>query len=89
MLGGKWKKISRNLPGRTSDSIKNRYYSVIKRKQPAPTTDNWSNFLSVHEGHPQPQPQPQQYNATAAQNLQMQPPTSNTSNIATLAGATK
>jgi hypothetical protein len=33
LFGGKWKKISKNLPGRTSDAIKNRYYSVIKRKK--------------------------------------------------------
>jgi hypothetical protein len=30
--GGKWKKIALQMPSRHPDAIKNRYYSVIRRK---------------------------------------------------------
>ena len=47
LFGGKWKKISKNLPGRTSDAIKNRFYSVIKRNNQKTTVEAWANFLSL------------------------------------------
>jgi hypothetical protein len=31
-FGGKWVKIAKHLPGRHSDAIKNRYYSVIRKR---------------------------------------------------------
>jgi hypothetical protein len=31
-FGGKWVKIGKHLPGRHSDAIKNRYYSVLRRR---------------------------------------------------------
>ena len=36
-VGGKWIKIAREFPGRSADSIKNRYYSVL-RKHPQSST---------------------------------------------------
>ena len=30
-IGGKWIKIAREFPGRSADSIKNRYYSVLRK----------------------------------------------------------
>jgi hypothetical protein len=32
-MGGKWQKIARYLQGRPPEAVKNRYYSVIRKKQ--------------------------------------------------------
>jgi hypothetical protein len=40
-LGTKWVEIAKHLPGRTSKSIKNRYYSALKKSQGSAPHPDW------------------------------------------------
>jgi hypothetical protein len=52
--GGNWKKISEKLPGRPADSIKNRYYSTLKKRLPPELRSSRSRYLRLMPSVPEP-----------------------------------
>jgi hypothetical protein len=45
--GGNWKKIAVELPGRPADSIKNRYYSTLKKRLPPELRSSRQRYLRL------------------------------------------
>lgn len=62
-LGNRWADISRHMPGRTESSVKNRYYSALRRVQRAGkgTADDAANLLARYAVQSTPPPGFEQY----------------------------